>query len=387
MQNMNWNFPTSIWFGLNRINEIQNACNNLNIEKPLIVTDPGILKTSIISKVNHSLDNEASIYSDVQGNPTGSNVMNGVNFFNSGKHDGVIAVGGGSGMDVGKGIAFMARQKGSLWDFEDIEDYWTRADSQKIFPVIAVPTTAGTGSETGRAGVFTNEDTHEKKIIFHPKMLPAQVILDPDLTIDLPPSLTAFTGMDVLAHCLEAYSSNFFHPLSQGIALEGISIVKKYLVRAYKDGNDMEARSNMLAGSSMGSTAFQKGLGAIHSLSHPVGAIYNIHHGLTNAVFMPYVLEKNREVIESKIIAVSRYLDLDDISFEGFIKWILELRQKLEIPHTLKDLIKEDVKLEEMSKMALRDPSTAGNPVALNQENFLQLYRKSYEGKLLINLL
>ncbi len=383
MENMNWNYPTPIWFGINRIKEAQIACDNLRIKNPLIVTDPGILQTSIITKVINSLSNETKVYSDVQGNPTGKNVTNGVDFFNKGNHDGVIAVGGGSGMDVGKGIAFMAGQSRPIWDFEDIGDYWTRANSDKIYPIIAIPTTAGTGSETGRAGVFTNEKTHEKKIIFHPKMMPGIVILDPDLTIELPPSLTAFTGMDVLAHCLEAYSSNFFHPLSQGIALEGISIVKKYLVRAFKDGKDIEARSNMLCGSSMGSTAFQKGLGAIHSLSHPVGAIYNSHHGLTNAVFMPYVLERNREAIEEKINAVARYLDLENSTFEGFMKWILDLRKELKIPHTLKELINDNSRLEEMSKMALNDPSTGGNPISLTQNDFFDLYKNSYDGKLL----
>ena len=380
MDNMNWNYPTPIWFGLNRVNEIQKACENLNINNPLIVTDPGILKTDIIAKVNNSLNSKTAIYSDVQGNPTGSNVMNGAKVFNVGQHDGVIAVGGGSGMDVGKGIAFMAGQTRPLWDFEDIGDYWTRADSEKIYPIIAIPTTAGTGSETGRAGVFTKEDTQEKKIIFHPKMLPSIVILDPNLTIALPPNLTAFTGMDVLAHCIEAYSSPFYHPLSQGIALEGISIVKKYLIRAFKDGSDLEARGNMLAGSSMGSTAFQKGLGAIHSLSHPVGAIYNTHHGLTNAVFMPYVLKRNKSAIENRINDLSRYLDLDNASFDGFMKWILELREILEIPHTLKDLIKDNSKFDEMSEMALNDPSTGGNPIKLTQSDFLELYNNSYNG-------
>ena len=384
MENMNWNYPTPIWFGINRVKEVQIACDNLNIKNPLIVTDPGILKTSIISKVNQELGNETNVYSDVQGNPTGKNVTNGVDIFTKGNHDGVIAVGGGSGMDVGKGIAFMAGQSRPIWDFEDIGDYWTRANSDKIYPVIAIPTTAGTGSETGRAGVFTNEETREKKIIFHPKMMPAIVILDPDLTIELPPSLTAFTGMDVLAHCLEAYSSNFFHPLSQGIALEGIFIVKNYLVRAYKNGKDMEARAHMLAGSSMGSTAFQKGLGAIHSLSHPVGAIYNSHHGLTNAVFMPYVLERNREAIEEKIIRIAKYLSLENSTFEGFIKWILELRKELQIPHTLKELINDDSKLEKMSELALKDPSTGGNPIPLSQKDFLELYKNSFDGKLLI---
>ena len=380
MENMNWNYPTSIWFGLNRIKEIENACNNLNIKKPLIVTDPGILKTNIISKVNKFLTNDAAVYSDVQGNPTGSNVMNGVKVFHSGKHDGVIAVGGGSGMDVGKGIAFMAGQNRPLWDFEDIGDYWTRANSEVIKPIIAVPTTAGTGSETGRAGVYTNEETHEKKIIFHPKMLPSIVILDPELTVPLPKSLTAFTGMDALAHCLEAYSSNFFHPLSQGIALEGIFMIKKYLIKAYEDGSDLEARGNMLATSSMGSIAFQKGLGAIHSLSHPVGAIYNTHHGLTNAVFMPYVLKKNRKAIEEKIISLTQYLNLPNQTFDGFMSWILDLRKQLSIPHTLKELINDNSKFEEMSIMAKDDPSTGGNPIKLESSDFLDLYINSYDG-------
>ena len=380
IQNINWNYPTPIWFGPGRIKEIQKACDELNILNPLIVTDPGILKTDIITKLNNSLKAKAKIYSEVQGNPTGKNVEDGVDFFNSFQNDGVIAVGGGSGMDTGKGIAFMAKQTRVLWDFEDIGDYWTRANSDAIFPIIAVPTTAGTGSETGRAAVFTNEETKQKKIIFHPKMLPSTVILDPELTLPLPSHLTAYTGMDALAHCLEAYCSNLFHPLSQGIALEGISIIKKYLQRSFSNGDDIEARGNMLAASSMGSIAFQKGLGAIHSLSHPVGALYNTHHGLTNAVFMPYVIKKNREVIEDKLIALSRYIELSNQSFDGFMNWLLNLREFLKIPHTLKELIQEDTRLEEMSTIALIDPSTGGNPIDLNKSDFLQLYQDSFKG-------
>jgi len=380
MMSMNWNYPTTIWFGDQRINEIQKACESLNIQKPLIVTDPGILKTDIIEKINSSLNTKANIFSDVQSNPTGNNVELGVTYFNSNAHDGVIAVGGGSGMDVGKGIAFMAGQNRPLWDFEDIGDYWTRANSEVIKPIIAVPTTAGTGSETGRAGVYTNEETNEKKIIFHPKMLPSIVILDPELTVPLPKSLTAFTGMDALAHCLESYCSNFFHPFSQGIALEGMFIVKNNLINAYHDGSNLDARGSMLAASSMGSIAFQKGLGAIHSLSHPVGAIYNTHHGLTNAVFMPYVLKRNKTVIEEKIISLSRYLNLEDQTFEGFMNWILYLRKELLIPHTLKELIQDDSKFEEMSKMAKDDPSTGGNPISLETNDFYNLYKDSYSG-------
>ena len=382
IQNINWNYPTTMWFGLYRIKDIQKACDNLNIKNPLIVTDPGILQTDIIEKINYSLNKKANIFSEVKSNPTGQNVEEGVKQFNQNNHDGVIAVGGGSGMDTGKGIAFMSKQKRPLWDFEDIGDWWTRANSDAIFPIIAVPTTAGTGSETGRASVFTNELTEEKKIIFHPKMLPSVVILDPDLTIPLPPSLTAFTGMDALAHCLEAYSSDIFHPLSQGIALEGMKIIKDNLVEVYKDGKNIKARANMLATSSMGSIAFQKGLGAIHSLSHPIGAIYNTHHGLTNAVFMPYVLLRNKKVIENKIIDLSRYLNLSNPSFNSFLDWILDIRKLLSIPHTLKELIDDNSNFEKMSIMALNDPSTSSNPIKLNENDFLKLYQDSFEGKL-----
>ena len=382
MENINWNYPTSIWFGLDRIKEIQKACDELKINNPLIVTDPGILKTDIIKKINSSLKNEANIFSEVQSNPTGANVEEGVKFFNKENHDGVIAVGGGSGMDTGKGIAFMSKQERPLWDFEDIDDWWTRARADVIFPIIAIPTTAGTGSETGRASVFTNELTKEKKIIFHPKMLPSKVILDPYLTVPLPPSLTAFTGMDALAHCLEAYSSEIFHPLSQGIALEGMKIIKDNLVKVFNNGNDIEARANMLVTSCMGSIAFQKGLGAIHSLSHPVGAIYNTHHGLTNAVFMPYVLKRNEKAIKDKITDLSKYLNLPNPSFQSFLDWVIDLRKLLKIPHTLKDLIHEDSKLEIMSEMALNDPSTASNPIKLEKNDFLNLYKNSFNGLL-----
>ena len=382
IQNINWNYPTNMWFGLNRIKEIQKACDNLNIKNPLIVTDPGILQTDIINKINSSLYQKANIFSKVKSNPTSQNVEEGVKQFNQNNHDGVIAVGGGSGMDTGKGIAFMSKQERPLWDFEDIGDWWTRANSDAIFPIIAVPTTAGTGSETGRASVFTNELTEEKKIIFHPKMLPSVVILDPDLTIPLPPSLTAFTGMDALAHCLEAYSSNNFHPLSQGIALEGMKMIKDNLILAYKDGKNINARANMLATSSMGSIAFQKGLGGIHSLSHPIGAIYNTHHGLTNAVFMPYVIVHNKEAIEDKIIQLARYLNIPQPSFDTFLDWIIELRKSLSIPHTLKELIDDKNNFEKMSEMAYRDPSTTTNPITLNKEDFFKLYNDAYDGLL-----
>ena len=303
--------------------------------------------------------------------------------FKKGNHDGVIAFGGGSGLDVGKAGAFMSAQTRSIWDFEDVGDNWTKANHDKISPIIAVPTTAGTGSETGRASVILNEETGVKNIIFHPKFLPSIVILDPTLTIGLPPKITAATGMDALAHNLEAFCAPGFHPMADGIALEGMRMINQWLLKAVKDGSNIEARMNMLTAASMGSTAFQKGLGAIHSLSHPVNAVNNIHHGLSNAIFMPYVLTFNKDVIEEKIIKICKYLELQNQSFDAFIHWVLELRQKLDMPHKLSDVIKkEDFDIERLSKMALDDPSTSSNPKKMTVNDMKTLYEHSMSGKL-----
>jgi len=382
----NWNYPTTMWVGENRINDIAEACNNLGITKPLFVTDNGLADTDIVKNTLKILkDNQISVelYSNVVGNPTGTNVTEGANYFKKNSCDGVIAFGGGSGLDVGKAIAFMSGQTLPLWDFEDVGDNWTKANSNKIAPIIAVPTTAGTGSETGRASVILNEETGVKNIIFHPKFLPSIVILDPVLTIGLPPKITAATGMDALAHNLEAYCAPGYHPMADGIALEGIRIINEWLLEAVNNGSNIEARLNMLTAASMGSTAFQKGLGAIHSLSHPVNALNNIHHGLSNAIFMPYVLTFNKNVIEKKIIKICDYLELHDRSFEGFINWVLDLRKKLDMPHKLSEVIDEkDFDLDRLSKMALADPSTGGNPKKLTEEDMKLMYQHSMSGKL-----
>ena len=382
----NWNYPTTMWVGENRINDIAEACNNLGITKPLFVTDNGLAETDIVKNTLKILiDNQISVelYSNVVGNPTGTNVTEGVNYFKKNSCDGVIAFGGGSGLDVGKAIAFMSGQTLPLWDFEDVGDNWTKANSNKIAPIIAVPTTAGTGSETGRASVILNEETGVKNIIFHPKFLPSIVILDPVLTVGLPPKITAATGMDALAHNLEAYCAPGYHPMADGIALEGMRIINEWLLEAVNNGLNIEARLNMLTAASMGSTAFQKGLGAIHSLSHPVNALNNIHHGLSNAIFMPYVLTFNKNVIEKKIIKICDYLELHDRSFEGFINWVLDLRKKLDMPHKLSEVIDEkDFDLDRLSKMALADPSTGGNPKKLTEEDMKLMYQHSMSGKL-----
>ena len=386
MLKSNWNYPTVVWTGENRVNDLSLACENLNIQTPLLVTDKGLNNSQIILQTLKSLKDKkilVKIFSDVVGNPTGTNVKNGVDFYKKNRCDGVIAFGGGSALDVGKAIAFMIDQKLSLWDFEDIGDNWKKANTKKIASIIAVPTTAGTGSETGRASVILNEKTGVKKIIFHPKFLPSIVILDPKLTISLPPEITASTGMDALAHNLEAYCANGYHPMADGIALEGMRLINMWLLKAFQDGSNIEARMNMLAAASMGSTAFQKGLGAIHSLSHPVNALNNIHHGLSNAIFMPYVLTFNKDVIEKKIIKISEFLDLKENTFDGFLNWILELRKKLNIPHKLSDILdKRHFDLDRLSKMALEDPSTSGNPKKLTEIDMKNMYLHSMSGNL-----
>ena len=386
MKKFNWNYPTTMWVGENRIIDISSACKKLNIKKPLLVTDSGLANSQIVKKTLEKLNIEnidTEIYSNVTGNPTGTNVNEGVIYYKKKNCDGVIAFGGGSGLDVGKAIAFMSGQTLPLWDFEDVGDNWTKANADKISPIIAVPTTAGTGSETGRASVILNEKTGVKNIIFHPKFLPSIVILDPLLTVGLPPEITAATGMDALAHNLEAYCAPGFHPMADGIALEGIKLVKEWLLEAVNNGSNVEARMNMLTAASMGSTAFQKGLGAIHSLSHPINALNNVHHGLSNAIFMPYVLTFNKNVIENKIIKVCEYLEIKEKSFDGFLNWILDLRKKLNIPHKLSEVIKEeDLELDRLSIMALNDPSTSGNPKRLTENDMKILYQHSMSGEL-----
>ncbi len=380
-----WNYPTTIWVGENRINDLSVACNNLNINKPLFVTDKDLINLDMVKNIILELKknfNNLSVFSNFSGNPFGENVEEGVLEFKKNKCDGVIAFGGGSGLDVGKAIAFMSGQSRPIWDFEDIGDYWKRADEKKIAPIIAVPTTAGTGSETGRASAIIDKKNGVKKIIFHPKFLPSIVILDPVLTINLSPRLTAATGMDALAHNLEAFCAPGFHPMADGIAIEGMKLIKKSLLTAVRNGKDLKARGDLLAAASMGSTAFQKGLGAIHSLSHPVNSQFNVHHGLSNAIFMPYVLTFNKSLIEKRIISICDYLNLDK-NFDSFLNWILDLRKDLNIPHKLSDVVEESkINIDKLSQMALEDPSTITNPKKMTIDDMKILYEYSISGKL-----
>lgn len=373
----NWSYPTSIKFGAGRIKELADHCKAVGIKKPLLITDRGLAAMPITHNALDILDAAGlgrALFADVDSNPTDINLDAGVKAFKAGGHDGVIAFGGGSGLDLGKAVAFMAGQTRPVWDFEDIGDWWTRASVEGIAPIIAVPTTAGTGSEVGRASVITNSQTHTKKVIFHPKFLPAITICDPELTVGMPKVITAGTGMDAFAHCLEAYSSPFYHPMSAGIALEGLRLVKEYLPRAYKDGTDIEARAHMMSAAAMGAVAFQKGLGAIHSLSHPVGAIYNTHHGMTNAVVMPPVLRFNRPAIEGKIAQAAAYLGISG-GFDGFYDYVLKLREALGVPDKLSALGVGTDRINEMAAMAIVDPTAGGNPVELTLDAAKQLFK------------
>ncbi|MGX9353228.1 iron-containing alcohol dehydrogenase [Shimia sp. W99] len=374
----NWSYPTSVRFGAGRISEIADACAAAGIKKPLLITDRGLANMDITQRTLDLLEEAGlgrAIFADVDPNPNEKNAEAGVKAFKDGGHDGVVAFGGGSGLDLGKLVAFWAGQTRPLWDFEDIGDWWTRADADTIAPIVAVPTTAGTGSEVGRASVITNSETEEKKIIFHPKFLPTVVICDPELTVGMPPFITAGTGLDAFAHCVEAFSSPHYHPMSQGMALEGMRLVKEYLPRAYADGSDIEARSHMMSAAAMGATAFQKGLGAIHALSHPIGAIYHTHHGTTNAVCMPAVLQFNRPAIEVVFAQAANYLGIAG-GFEGFCAYVDELNDSLGIPKSLAGLGIENPDIDRIVQGALIDPSTGGNPIEMTAENTRELLLK-----------
>ena len=394
----NWAYPTTVWFGSGRIVDLPKACKMLGIKKPLFVTDSDLVKTEMVANVVQSNNKNSiptKVYSEVKGNPVSGQVIKGVEVFKNGNHDGVIAFGGGSSLDVGKSIALLESNNRPLWDFSGEGSFWTEnnynesmaknkmSNPDNIRPIIAIPTTAGTGSEISRAAAIINENTNVKKIVFHPKMLPTLTILDPKLTLGLPSFLTAATGMDAFAHNLEAYCASGYHPMADGIALEGMWLIKKWLITAVNEGKNIEARGNMLTASSMGATAFQKGLGAIHSLSHPVNSVFNIHHGLSNAVFMPYVLTFNRSAIENKIAKLSEYLELKNPSFNSFIDWVLDLRDKIKIPHKLSECAKiTDKDIETLAPMALNDPCTPENPKKASLDDMKLMYRHSLEGKL-----
>ena len=385
LPNSNWNYPTTMWFGNSRIAELPAACAQLGIERPLVVTDEGLAALPIVSNamdILHSTGLQAALYSDVKGNPTGANVAGGVTVYRQGEHDGVIGFGGGSAMDAAKSIALIAAQDLSLWELEDVGDNWRQADPDAIAPVIAIPTTAGTGSEVGRAAVILHEEVQAKKIIFHPRMLPGIVISDPELTVGLPANITTWTGIDALVHAVEAYCAPGFHPMADGIAIEAIRLIDEALPRAVADGSDLQARGKMLVAASMGATAFQKGLGCIHSMAHTLGALYDVHHGLANAVLLPYGLQLNREVIEPRMAHLCQVLSLPGQSTRSFIDYVLALREELDIPSDFSGFDFEPERADQIGKLSLADPSTASNPRPLSAGDFARMYRAALSGEL-----
>jgi len=377
----NWNYPTTVWAGPGRVAELPAACAALGIRRPLLVTDEGLRAAPMVQRAL-ALVPGTGLFADVRGNPVAANIEAGLAAYRAGGHDGVIAFGGGSALDAGKVIAFMSGQTRPLWDFEDVGDWWTRADRRGIAPVVAVPTTAGTGSEVGRAGVVINEATHQKKIIFHPQMMPGVVISDPELTVGLPPAITAATGIDAFVHCFEAYCAPGFHPLADGIALEGMRLIQAYLPRACDDGQDIEARSRMLAAASMGATAFQKGLGGVHAIAHPVGAYFNTHHGLTNAVLLPYLIVHNRPAIEAQLQVVARTLNLPGEPYRAVLDWVLAFRKRLGIAHTLAAIGVPLSNSETIGHEASLDPSAGGNPLPTDEHAYARLFRSAVKGDL-----
>ncbi|MCE8037499.1 iron-containing alcohol dehydrogenase [Halomonas sp. MCCC 1A11062] len=384
---MGWNYPSNILTGAGRIRDLPATCKALGMGAPLLVTDPGLAALPMVQACVQACQDaglRTAVFSQIKGNPTGRNVLDGIDAFRNGSHDGVIAFGGGSGLDAAKAVALMANQREglSLWSLEDIGDNWKNADPRAIAPVVAVPTTAGTGSEVGRASVITDEAEHVKRIIFHPGMVPATVILDPELSVGLPPAVTAATGMDALSHCMEAWCSPLYHPMAEGIAVEGMRRIDLYLQRAYSDGSDLEARMNMLVASSMGATAFQRGLGAMHALAHPLGALYDAHHGTLNAVLMPYVLRANERAIGEPMVRLGRYLNLDQPGTAAVIEWVLGLRQRLGIPHTLAELGIDTRQADKVGRMAVADPSSGTNPVAFDADEYRGIFVAAVEGRL-----
>ena len=377
----NWNYPTRIWAGPGRIAELPQACAELRIRRALIVTDQGLVHQPMLQAALAALPH-AVLFGEVKGNPTAGNVEAGLAAYRAGGHDGVVAFGGGSALDAGKVIAFMSGQTRPMWDFEDIGDWWTRADPAGIAPVVAVPTTAGTGSEVGRAGVILNEESHQKKILFHPQMMPGVVISDAELTVGLPPHITAATGMDAFVHCFEAFCAPGFHPLADGVALEGMRLIAQYLPRACADGRDIEARGNMLAAASMGATAFQKGLGGVHAIAHPVGSWFDTHHGLTNAIVLPYVMRHNRRAIGAKSELIARLLDLERSGFDGLLAWVLQLRRTLGIAHSLAEIGVNSANAAVIGRDAQRDPSAAGNPIPIDAAALERIFRAAVAGDL-----
>jgi alcohol dehydrogenase class IV len=386
-----WNYPTEIFCGAGALDTLAERCLLLGMRNPLLVTDPGMLPLEPLALLKAHLqqaDITFAVFSDIASNPSMADVARGVATFNAGKHDSLIALGGGSAMDAAKGISLSAVDPEGLVRFEwsqIIAHYPSLADFPRLgLPkLIALPTTAGTGSELGREAVLTQSEQNIKRVISHPELLPATVILDPVLTRGLPGALTAATGMDALTHHIEAFCSPLYHPMSSGIAVEGIRLIQQHLTDAHVDGQNIVAREGMLVASAMAAVAFQKGLGGVHALAHPLGARYHKHHGLLNAILLPYVLIANQQAISEDITRLARYLELKQPDFAGFLDWVLGLRKQLGIPHSLGEIGLDAEAAVWVGEQALADISSSDtNACVLDAAAYSQIFRNAVEGVL-----
>ncbi|MCV4286970.1 iron-containing alcohol dehydrogenase [Pseudomonas capsici] len=384
MHTNDWNYPTSIRVGAGRVSELADACRVTGIKRPLLITDTFLGSTDMIHNAvadcREALGH-CGLFDQVKGNPTGDNVANGLLAYKSGGHDGVIAFGGGSALDAAKAVALMSGQTRPLWDFEDIGQNHLRADPLGIAPVIALPTTAGTGSEVGRASVITDEEARVKRTILHIRMLPRIAILDANLTLDLPAQLTAATGADALTHCMEAYCSPVYHPMAEAVAVKGMQLIKACLPRVVADGHDLEARQQMLVASSLGAAAFQRGLGGVHAIAQSLGALYDLHHGLLNAILLPYVLQANESALTTQMDDLAVYLRLPRPGFEGVMQWLLQLREEIGIPHTLGAIGLDERDAELVGRMAFADGCSHTNPIPHSAQVYSQIFSHAVRGQ------
>ena len=379
---LQYNFPTTIRFGAEASNELPDYLQKNNLLKPLIVTDPVVVQLDFFKKIIASLQKKnisAEIFHDIHKNPVKSDVYKGTDVYDATDRDSIVGIGGGVALDVARAICLRINHREDLFKYDDLigGDVFVTNDVPHF---VTIPTTAGTGSEVGRSAIIADDITHQKKILFSPKLLAKIVFADPLLTMDLPPFVTAATGMDALTHNMEAYLAKMHHPMCEGIALEGIYLISQSLERAVNKP-DLESRSNMLIASLMGAVAFQKGLGVVHSLAHPLSALLDTHHGLANAVNIPYGMEFNIAGCEEKFKRIALTLGLKKQTGEAVVDYLFDLNSKINIPHKLSEIGVKPEHIETLADLAIADFAYPNNPKPVSREDFRELYLKALRGE------
>jgi alcohol dehydrogenase class IV len=373
-----YNFPTTIRFGAGSNNELPDYLVKNNLSRPLVVTDTIVAQLPFFKKIVESLKAKnisVEVFSDIHKNPVKSDVYKGTDVFDGTKRDSIIGIGGGAAIDVARAILLRINHREDLFKYDDLigGDVFV---TNEVPHFITIPTTAGTGSEVGRSAIIADDVTHQKKILFSPKLLAKIIFADPLLTMELPSFITAATGMDALTHNMEAYIAKMPHPLCEGIALEGISLIHQSLETAVNKP-DLESRSKMLIASLMGAIAFQKGLGVVHSLAHPLSSLLDTHHGLANAVNIPYGMEFNIEGFENKFKRIASTLELKEQSGKAVVDYLFELNSKINIPHKLSAIGVKPEHVETLADLAIADFAHPNNPKPVSREDFKQLYLRA----------